>query len=380
MKIIIQFFCFVGVSLVVSTSFAHNKVTVIPLNTSKRLANVIAVSVNGGDFSNPVDAIASISTTGVRAPSETNPYLIVIGPGVYTLTEPLVMKTYVSISGAGQDVTTLQGTISGGSTDTSAVVIGTNNVTLSDLTIKNIGGGPTSIALYNNSSSPVMKNVTLIASGGTSENYALLNKASSPELTNVTATASVIPGTSGYCIAIANSSNSSPLMTNITATSSGATTNWGISNGSSSPTMKNVTVNVSEGLYNTGVQNDYSTNPIMRNVDIIVSGGEGSYNNGIQSSLSNLTLTNVKATASGGTQSYGFSFAFNIDTITSVYNSFLEGSTNGINYSSSASSSLNILNSSIVGGLAGDSLSQVTCVNSNNGVDKELDGSCTELP
>ena len=61
---------------------AQNRVVVIPMSGDdlEPLANIITVAKNNGDFTNPIDAMNSISDA-----SETNPYLIVIAPGVYDI-------------------------------------------------------------------------------------------------------------------------------------------------------------------------------------------------------------------------------------------------------------------------------------------------------
>lgn len=64
-------------------------------------AEVIVVAKNGGDFTNPVDAINSITDA-----SRTNPYIISISPGVYHLgSKRLNMKNHVSLIGSGKKVT-----------------------------------------------------------------------------------------------------------------------------------------------------------------------------------------------------------------------------------------------------------------------------------
>ena len=150
------------VCLSISLAAAQNKVVIIPLNSAKELKNVVTVSAKGGDFTDPVAAVNSITDA-----TETNPYLVLIGPGVYTLIQPLLMKPYVTIAGSGRDATILTGAISSGTLDsTSTLVSGADNATLSNLTIKNTGGNTFSIALYNNDSSPVIENVVAQASGG----------------------------------------------------------------------------------------------------------------------------------------------------------------------------------------------------------------------
>ncbi len=132
-----------------SVAAAHDNVVIIPINSARKLAHVVTVSAQGGDFTDPVAAVNSISDAG---PS--NPYVVLIGPGIYTLTETLVMKEYVSVMGTGEQSTKLTGAIGGGSLDAnSALVSGADNAVLSDLTLENINpdAGSSSIwfALYN---------------------------------------------------------------------------------------------------------------------------------------------------------------------------------------------------------------------------------------
>ncbi|MDW7771372.1 MAG: hypothetical protein SCH71_00620 [Desulfobulbaceae bacterium] len=155
---------------------------VIPIDSAKKkLVEVVAVSTEGSEFTDPVAAVSSITDADAA-----NPYLVLIGPGIYTLTRTLVMKPFVTIAGSGRDVTTLTGAISTVAYDaSSALVSGADNATLRDLTIENTGGGAVSIALYNNGCSPVLQDVTLSASGG-SYNYGVYNVSSSPTMTEVT--------------------------------------------------------------------------------------------------------------------------------------------------------------------------------------------------
>ncbi len=81
------------------TVLAQTKVVVIPLgDDAKPLKNVISVAKANGKFTDPVAAVNSISDA-----SAANPYLVVIGPGVYTITQTLVMKPYVDIVGSGEE-------------------------------------------------------------------------------------------------------------------------------------------------------------------------------------------------------------------------------------------------------------------------------------
>ena len=249
-------------TLFATTASAHNKVVVIPMsgNDLKPLKNVVTVAKANGDYSDPVAALNSITNA-----SAVNPYLIVIAPGVYTVTSALVMKPWVDIAGSGQDVTFIKGAVSSSSRDaTSAVVSGMNAAELSDLTVENTGGGTYSIAIFNSYTSPRLMRVTVTAAGGAS-NYGIYNYlSSSPTMTQVTAAAG--GGINNY--GIYNASYSSPMMTQVTATASGGGSNYGVFNlDHSSPRIMMVTADANGGTGNNyGVYNwDTTAAPFIEN-------------------------------------------------------------------------------------------------------------------
>ena len=329
-------FAFAGLILLSGTS-ALADFYVIPV-PSKPLKNVITVAKGGGKFTNPVAAVNSITDA-----SASNPYLVVIGPGVYTLTQTLVMKEYVDIVGSGENVTKLQGAISTSSPDaSSAIISGANSATLGSLTVENTGGGYLSIALYNQSTSPTVSHVTAMASGGT------------------------------YSYGVYNDS-SSPTMTNVTATASGAFSNWGVYNYLSSPTMTEVTASSSGGTTaNRGVENAAS-DATMINVIATASGGTYSY--GVKNSSSSPNMTNVIATASGGTQSYG---VFNGLSSPVIRRSTMEGdfrSLYGIG-TVSETYTATVSQSTLIGATSTDTGAVNKCVACDDGSGTPLDGDC----
>ena len=240
------------------TAFTANKVVVIPLFDTinpKPLKNIVTVAKANGTFTDPVAAVASITDA-----SQTNPYLVVIGPGVYTVTSPLVMKQWVDITGSGENVTRIKGAISTGSYIDSVIIKGANNSALSSLTVENTGGGVNCTALFNSGvdRSANVNNVTAIAWGGTI-NIGVYNISSSyATMRNVTAMAS--GGSSNFAI---HNNNSNPLMTDITATAWSGTNSYGVYNYNSNPTMTNLTAEGTGGTYNYGVCNE-SSSPVIR--------------------------------------------------------------------------------------------------------------------
>ncbi len=119
-------------------ALSHNKVVVVPLfgDDAETLQNIVTVAKDHGDFNNPLNALNSITDA-----SANNPYLIVIAPGVYNLTQQLVMREFVDIAGSGRSLTRLVGSVSAATlSNDAALIVGAPNVSLRDLTIENNNG------------------------------------------------------------------------------------------------------------------------------------------------------------------------------------------------------------------------------------------------
>jgi len=98
-----------------------------------RLANVVTVGKNGGDFSSVGDALESIVDA-----AEDKPYLVSVGPGVFAETDLLKIPSFVHVRGAGSNVTVLLSARSS-STDArgAAAVELLDGATLSDVHVVN---------------------------------------------------------------------------------------------------------------------------------------------------------------------------------------------------------------------------------------------------
>ena len=182
MKSFIVFFFSLLSGLLLSISAnAQTSVVVIPLGgDAAPLANIVTVAKENGDFDNPIDAVNSITdATGL------NPYLVVIAPGKYTLNEHLNMKTGVSIAGSGVDVTIIEGAISAGSIYSCSLIRGADEATLSNMTIRNTGGGAgCSVAIHTLNHDMHIEHVKAIAQGATTA-YALHNYSSTVTMSDV---------------------------------------------------------------------------------------------------------------------------------------------------------------------------------------------------
>jgi len=103
-------------------------------------AKLVVVAKSGGDFTSPVVAVNSIIDA-----SASNPYLVKVMPGVYNLGNSSVqMKPYVYLEGSG-DSSVITSTIANTAGQCFVGTVNmTNNSTVKNITIKNIGlGGET---------------------------------------------------------------------------------------------------------------------------------------------------------------------------------------------------------------------------------------------
>lgn len=130
-----------------------------PAGPMPHYANVVIVAKSGGDFTDIATAINSINDA-----SATNPYLIKIMPGVYSGWN-IVMKSYVSLQGSGENTTTITGSVESGVLGLYALVNinSVSNVAISDLSLENIGGNYilATNMLIKDSSNIFIKNVTI---------------------------------------------------------------------------------------------------------------------------------------------------------------------------------------------------------------------------
>ena len=234
---------------------AADRVVVVPLGGGKPLQNVVTVAKGGGKFTDPVAAMNSITDA-----SATNPYLLLIGPGQYTLTSALVMKPFVDVSGSGETVTWLMGAISSGNItivdETSAIVKGANNTTLSNLSVSNTGGTGYSFGIYTTGLNITarLQQLSVYAIGGV-VNIGVLNwEASSPYINGVNIAVQGTGVQSSY--GIYNKTNSLPTMIGVNALVWGGGAATGIYN-SESPfvVIDGANIYAYNGTNNRGVVN-----------------------------------------------------------------------------------------------------------------------------
>ncbi len=192
----------------------------------KEVRNVIHVAKSGAKYTDPIAAMNSIDDAAAN-----NRYTIEIGEGDYNLSEPLTVKAYVDIKGAGIAKTKLEGAFLGkGGYDSyavklsghtmltqlsvensadpeadnstvknmvtgvyasqcSGIVLREVNITAKNRTSKNyLDGGRKSVGLYLEISSATLANVGLYSEGGY-RSYAVFNNRSLVDVmeSNITA-------------------------------------------------------------------------------------------------------------------------------------------------------------------------------------------------
>lgn len=102
------------------------------LDYRNRIEKIITVGKVGGDFQDITSALESLDT-----PEFENPYLIKVGPGLYSITDPISVPAGVTISGAGQQRTILEGAFGSATALGGGLVRLEDGSMLSNLTVVN---------------------------------------------------------------------------------------------------------------------------------------------------------------------------------------------------------------------------------------------------
>ena len=151
-------------------------------HTSAADDRIITVARNGGDFSNVIDAIESITDA-----SNITRYVISLGPGIFYLNgQQLVMKPYVSLVGAVKNVTFLQsyrnstGSISRFSQNRCGVIEISENSSVENMTVRNFGTGVGDVACgietsIGGNDTSTLKDVDIILSGNNELKVGIIN-------------------------------------------------------------------------------------------------------------------------------------------------------------------------------------------------------------
>jgi len=341
----------------------------------------------------PVAAVKSITDA-----SASNPYLIFVGPGVYQISSALAMKEYVSISGSGRSVTTIKGSFNSDYHASASVIKGADNSTLSDLTVKNTstGGNLYIVGIYSVGDS-TFKNVRVIVNSQR-YNLGMYLGYGTTSITDCLIEVYGSKSNQGIHFFADYSTKISNLQINIEGGGSGIgiymwydTLSWAVLEDTDisikgSNSCKGILtefayvaisrVNISLSCTNkvAGAHFGYST--ITMNDTVIDVNGSNDVN-GVITDASSPVMTNVTIKATGGVSNYGINI-WDFPAKLHIRNSVIKSEIIGTGSSFGSSNYyVYFAGSSLLGQV--DPVGTYTCLNSNNGVDKELDANCNEI-
>lgn len=335
-----------ALNTLLSTAFAKDKVVVIPLfgddaKPTGNIANVVTVAKKNGDYLDVLTAMASIKDA-----SESNPYLMVIGPGEYAITETLFVKSYVNIIGSGEDVTEL--IMRAPNQPTLAYRDGYPGqpLSLSNLTIRNSVPGASNCIAIQGAETANISDVTLVAEGCSVSNTAFDGMCHNAEYTNITFRARASGG------AAATGATSCFVGVNIEITNSSF-----------------------DVAASTGTSTGFYGELELRNSVI------NSYSNGLSygvrlaaGSPKSALILNSDVSAEGNGTSIGIDF---FGGTALIKHSTVSGCTNSITGPDGAI--FNVSHSTLVGSAAGaGNTSLKTCVFTDNGIGAALPSDCVE--
>lgn len=267
---------------------------------ARSLGNVVRVGTTGGDFTSIQAALDSITTA-----SAGNPFLVLVGPGVYS--ERVAMKPFVDIQGAGEGVTKI--TQSGSTDPDFGTVAGADDAELRFLTVENTGGTDGIVGVYNRDVSPRLLHVTVEVDGSGSFTYGVFNESTTgspitPELTHVTVRTA---GSSGD-LAVLNGVDADTRMRHVRVDVRGTgSTLYGVYNDTAAPTLRDVDVTVASPKATGSIfalVNDDIPSADLGSVRVTVSGGSTRY--GVYTLTGDLTMLDLEVEVSGDADlSYG---------------------------------------------------------------------------
>ena len=175
----------VGSNLIMNESTGYLSSIVAGATRLKQLIITVSPQSEGGDYTTINDAISNVIGTvsgGYRdgsltqasnlnaAPNASNSFVVLVSPGIYTISNQIILPDYVSLRGEGKNQVVLQQTNSSSDTiaNSAVIKIGTNS-SVTDLTIRLNPNNTSNICgIYANSNSDIFVNNVLVEDTGTS--------------------------------------------------------------------------------------------------------------------------------------------------------------------------------------------------------------------
>ena len=267
---------------------------------ARALGNVVRVGKTGGDFASIQAALDSITTA-----SAANPFLVLVGPGVYD--ERVVMKSFVDLQGAGEGVTRI--TQSGGSPTAVGTVVGADDAELRSLTVESSGGAGFVVGVHNQEVSPRLVHVTVEVDGSATTVYGIFNEAtpgipSAPELTHVTVRVDGTNQAMGIVSQVEADTRMRAVRVHVGGSGSGV--KYGLWILSAAPVADDVEVTAASdettaSVFGVSIQDAPAA--VLRQLRVAVSGGGTRY--GVYGALTEVTLRDLEVGVSGEGASYG---------------------------------------------------------------------------
>ena len=261
---------------------------------ARSLGNVVLVAKTGGDYASIQAALDSITTA-----SSSNPFLVVVGPGVYS--ERVVMKPFVDVQGSGEGVTKI--TQSGSFDPDFGTVAGADDAELRFLTVENTGGTFGVIGVYNSGVSPRLTHVTVRVDGTANTSYGVFNEGATgvPTAVEMRDVTVVVDGTDGV-VGVLNQTEADTRMEDVrvTTTGSGVNSKYGVRNSDAAPTLLDVEVSSSSSGTTAsvfGIFNQNAPSAVLRSVRVEVAGGALRW--GVDNTSSSLTIRGLEVRSAG---------------------------------------------------------------------------------
>ena len=320
----------------------------------QKYGKMAVVAQSGADYSDPVAAMAALGTW-CGTPSETNPCILKVMPGVYDIgTNSLIMQPFVDLEGSGANVTRITGSVVSPDLSTPhGVVEGAANMETRFITVENIGAGGVSIAILNNNFVPagrcLLSHVTVFASGGDTN------------------------------IGVANMNGAIVQTSEVTITASGGSVSYGMYNKNTGrPVLSFMTIHADDATsVNASIYNE-SANPTMRWLRLFFAPASTAQNYGVYNNNGSVMMNDVIISSRGSACTAGCYGVYTVGSLPSrtitIDQCAIFGVTNSI--VNGANVTMNVGLTKLSGGPASNS-GTLKCVGSYNSTYDPLNSICT---
>ncbi len=293
----------------------------------KKEANIIRVATSGGDFTNPADALNSITDSGPE-----NPYLVTIAPGTYDIgAQQLILKPYVRVVGSGVsnvDNTVITGTydsVDQGDYNYTAMVQSANFSSMEDMLIRHTASTTNTYMFKCQDVNTTLRNVYFDKTDNVATHYfyAIELDHCNAQIHDVTIQLS---SNSYATVGIYAKNDSVVQLQNPQITAiGGSATNSGMSLFSTQMSIVGGTITVFGAEANSGIETGYGAHVALSGTRIDSGSADVNSNYGIQMHGNDRLYANGISVYVLGTNSYG------VSTLNSSFATLMESTVEGTN-------------------------------------------------